>query len=155
MKTRICLNCKTPFRVLWDNVAKKSTHKFCKRSCWSHYHRRSHHCLWKGGRTLDRRSGYIKCGSRKWEHRVIMERVLGRKLSPHEYVHHKNGDRSDNRPGNLELMSPQVHGKHHSKWLTKEAMEYVRSFRRIKKGSPEAKMLMDYARKFKQPNPLG
>lgn len=49
---------------------------------------------------------YVKAEGRKQlEHRFVVEKSLGRKLYPGESVHHRNGDRTDNRLENLELWS--------------------------------------------------
>lgn len=38
-----------------------------------------------------------------FEHIAVMTELIGRPLRAAENVHHKNGEKTDNRPGNLEL----------------------------------------------------
>ena len=69
------------------------------------------HPGWRGGRTQRKgywyvhqpdhphatKSGYVL------EHRLVMEGTLGRYLHPSEVVHHRDGDRENNDPHNLEV----------------------------------------------------
>jgi hypothetical protein len=54
------------------------------------------------------KEGYRVIGS-TLEHRIIMEKELGRKLKQNEDVHHINGDRLDNRVENLMVLSHRDH----------------------------------------------
>lgn len=47
------------------------------------------------------------------KHRIVVELSLGRYLLPEEIVHHKNGDKMDNRIENLEVMSLSEHAAEH------------------------------------------
>lgn len=55
------------------------------------------------------------------EHRVLMERHLGRRLEPWEIVHHKDENPSNNNLDNLEVMDFGTHTGAHSLGRRKDA----------------------------------
>jgi HNH endonuclease len=97
----VCGQCGKRFMRYVKPALRRSNH-YCSHECWIACRSR------QGFRVYDCSSGYkIKQINNKkiYEHRDIMEKQLGRILFPKETVHHKNGDRSDNRLENLELWS--------------------------------------------------
>lgn len=61
----------------------------------------------KGYRWLSTEEGEVM------EHRHLMQIHLGRTLHVDEIVHHRNGNKLDNRLDNLEVMARDVHTSHH------------------------------------------
>jgi hypothetical protein len=99
----------------------------CKKKMWSEEGFRErmireNNSMWRGGRC--KINGYVlvlmpehpdatKAGY-ILEHRLVMEKMVGRRLRPEERVHHRNHVKTDNRPENLELFSnPAEHTNHH------------------------------------------
>jgi len=85
---------------------------------------------WKGGRSIAS-SGYvlIRVGQDHhladvrgyaYEHRIVAEQILGRRLRKGEQPHHINGNKQDNRPENLIVMrSHRIHRVAHRKPTSK------------------------------------
>jgi hypothetical protein len=73
------------------------------------------HHAWKGGKRILRGYCVLNVNSRM-EHRIIMEKLLGRKLSKKEVVHHIDGDKTNNAAENLRLFPTQKdHLSYHAK----------------------------------------
>jgi len=68
------------------------------------------------------KSGYVYVWDKNrkrhnYEHRLVMEKYLRRELEMSETVHHKNGDKQDNRMENLILCRTMAdHRKEEGKW---------------------------------------
>lgn len=88
----------------------------CSRRCQGRLLSGASHPMWRGGRKIE--GGYVHVyqpdhphANKKGcvpEHRLVMEGLLGRVLSPEEVVHHENDDGLDNRPENLRLFPDQA-----------------------------------------------
>jgi len=114
-----CENCGA---AIWRPPLSRNQ-RFCGHKCRALAMNSGRHSPnWKGGRKVSVRgyvlvylpghqmadsNGYVK------EHRLIASCVFGRNLSPKEAVHHVNGDRADNRPENLQVMSIGEHISFH------------------------------------------
>lgn len=91
--------------------------------------KRETHWRWKGGKYVTR-AGYVKVltpeghpykGRYMCEHRLVMEKKLGRHLAKPERVHHVDGNRINNDPANLSLYSSQ---SEHARAETKKQIKY-------------------------------
>jgi len=124
--------CRNHYQQAWARLNRGRRAKPCAiEGCAKPAHSRGwcnqHYLLWyRNGDPLVRKhnppgsgnwmsNGYrqvVTPAGRRLEHHVVMEQILGRRLTPRENVHHVNGVRDDNRPENLELWcKPQPQGQ--------------------------------------------
>lgn len=117
-KSKICELCKKEY------IPTRASQKYCSVGCSSNAQRKFlsiPECLEEASRKLDKKIGYIRVycpmhtEANTWgyvyEHRLIMEGTIGRHLTKDEHIHHINGKRWDNRPENLQILSPSEHAK--------------------------------------------
>lgn len=90
----MCRNCYQHFKRYGD--AKKRSAWFNKRN-EKIFDSKGYVLVYVAGHKNATRSGRVQ------EHRYVMSQFLGRPIRKNENIHHKNGNRSDNRLENLEL----------------------------------------------------
>lgn len=107
----ICVVCSTPFSVRPSRVKKGA--KYCSYPCHQIGEGR------KGGavrgeqvKALSEGKAYTKTRGRH-THRRAAEHKIGRPLHPGEIVHHLDGDKLNNHPDNLVVMSQADHVRLH------------------------------------------
>ena len=127
LKDKTCKECYTIFnrsrlksgRI--ESISDYNKRVFCSRVCFFIHNTGNIHFNWKGG-IKSRPDGYLRDSrTDKYIHRIVMEKYLGRKLKLSELVHHINGDTSDNRIENLNLMSNSKHRKLHCTTAKRDA----------------------------------
>jgi len=165
MIKRICKNCKKTFYVV-PSIAKIGKGKFCSRQCVLQYSWGKNHWAWKEGKTKDA-LGYIRAykpnhpfsykNGHILEHRLVMEKKLGRYLKPYEFIHHLNGIKDDNRLENLVLTNKNNHQRDNHPELLAKKIKYARSFRwkGHKNMSREERLAKNriYSRNWRKNNP--
>lgn len=107
---QVMIHCQTCHREFLVSPSRVGKTKFCSKSCIRKNSGVAEH---KGYRWIRIKDEWVL------EHRWIMEQYLGRKLAPHEHVHHRNNQRNDNRIENLKVVTRAEHTREH--WIERHA----------------------------------
>lgn len=73
------------------------------------------HPNWQGGKSKTRYYKTIRLSKKfyVYEHRIVAEKMIGRKLKKGEVIHHKDGNGFNNKPENLQIMTQKEHIQFH------------------------------------------
>lgn len=116
---------------------------------------------WKGGR-VSAGQGYVRIwkpdhpnnnGGYVLEHRLVMEKKLGRYLKKIEVVHHINGVRDDNREENLVVLTRHIHPSQTHLKGKRRPKEVVEKVRKSLMGHKVSKETREKQRQAKLKNP--
>jgi len=118
---KILLKCDHCGKEYLKNKCHVKEFNFCSVSCygkWSSENRVGEKSpRWNGG-IYNHSNKYTHIrqpdGTYKQEHRIIMEKYLGRELDSDEIVHHIDGDGKNNKLENLKLMNRESHARLHT-----------------------------------------
>lgn len=122
---RHCEQCGAEFWVArWQREKVKNGGRFCSLTC-KHDAQRGvvFHRPPNAGDVVRRADGYLlewapdhpgAHDGRVLQHRLVIERHIGRPLADDEEVHHVNEIRDDNRPENLEVVKRGEHQRMHN-----------------------------------------
>jgi hypothetical protein len=103
--TVTCSECPTVFDIAPSHLKRLKRPPTCCPECKAASMAGKGHWHWRGGAYIDA-EGYRRIWTEdgvQMEHRVVMARKLKRRLRDDELVRHKDGNRLNNKPGNLEL----------------------------------------------------